>query len=94
MSARQNPGPYRDTREIVDVGNTVLNLRGPDLRVIFNPATKEIINVENGDLINTAAVIMITVRSRQSGRVYTIARDELTGAYQDVTNFTWVARRQ
>ena len=38
MSARQNPDPYRATREIVDVGNTVLNLRGPDLRVIFNPA--------------------------------------------------------
>lgn len=40
MSARQNPGPYRATREIVDVGNTVLNLWGPDLTVKFNPATK------------------------------------------------------
>ena len=40
MSARQNPGPYRDRREIVDVGNTVLNPRRPDLTVIFNPATK------------------------------------------------------
>lgn len=41
MSARQNPGPYREIREIVDVGNTVLNLWGkPDLTVKFNPATK------------------------------------------------------
>ena len=40
MSARQNPGPYKATREIVDVGNTVLNPWGPDLTVKFNPATK------------------------------------------------------
>lgn len=40
MSAKQNPDPYRATREIVDVGNPVLNLWGSDLTVKFNPATK------------------------------------------------------